>query len=359
MDGNQPWKAFFRGLWFGSFSRSLPRRASFSRSLSSRFLALITPRLLSLSILVALVGCGAKPPPAGTPGAGAEQPAAAASRGEEVVQEAPLEKEVKRLSKTVATLGHSTENSQAGASEMAKRIDLMEKEMGALRGELEVARHDNKRLQDQVADLNQKSVQAQPAPTTAIGSDSALAAASAATTPAAAPTTPAAVTPAKAETTQVASAARTTPPPPAKNPGQKPASADQAYTEANQALRSGQYVQAGAAFRNFIKWFPDDARVPRAQYWIGETHYVQRQFREALQEFSQILQRWPKSDMVPGCLLKIGFSLYELEEWNKARAILNRLIKEFPDAPAVHQAKQRLKKMAETQPKGQKEKEEE
>ncbi|MBF0152904.1 MAG: tol-pal system protein YbgF [Magnetococcales bacterium] len=320
-------------------------------------------RFLPALALVLVAGCGAPPPP---PGVGAAPPPAPTpSRGDDLAQDAPpLEKEVKRLSKTVATLGHTAENSRAGTTEMAKRLDLMEKEISSLRGELEVARHDNRRLLDQVTDLNQKSLQPQPAPprtgtdiATFTQPDSGLLPTTAT------PATPVvATTPPKNEATQVVAAhappSVTAPP---KNTGQKPASADQAYSEADLNLKSGRYLQAGESFRNFIKWFPDDPRIPRAQYWIGEAYYAEKKFREALQEFNQVLLRWPKSEMVPGCLLKMGYSLYELGEMAKARAILNRLVKDFsdsqPDTQKVHMARQRLKLIADAQSKGKKEKE--
>ncbi|MBF0155051.1 MAG: tol-pal system protein YbgF [Magnetococcales bacterium] len=329
------------------------------------------PRLSLVSLLL-LAGCGAPPPAAGP----------APIRTEEISQEAPppLDKEVKRLTKTVTELSRSAENNRVGSTEMLKRFELMEKELNTLRGDLEVARHTNRQLLEQVASLNQRPVQPslpatmQPAAMQpATGVEIEPGAVVSATDPASAPphpvTTAAAPAPAKTETAKPV-AVQAVPPaaasstaaqlvaarlPAAASPkisGQKPASADQAYKEAFLNLRSGQYTLAGTGFRNFLKWFPEDEKAPKAQYWIGETHYVQRQFREALQEFNQVLMRWPKNDIVPACLLKMGFSLYELEEWAKSRDILNRLIKEFPGSPTLNDARKRLK-MIDTQLKGQ------
>ncbi|MBF0175939.1 MAG: tol-pal system protein YbgF [Magnetococcales bacterium] len=306
------------------------------------------PRRLLLLPLLLLAACGA-PPPASGP--------APVVRGDDPVQEPPqLEREIKRLSKTVSGLSHTAENSRAGTTEMVKRLDLMEKELNTLRGDLEVARHENRQLKGQIVNLNEKSVQApQPAPPP-FGTgfpDAAVQAPPVTTAPVAPPKIepPQSAPPPPPAASQVVAASHPVSAAPVKTvSGQKPASADHAYNDASVNLKSGRYVQAGAGFRDFLKWFPDDPRAPRAQYWVGETFYVQRQFREALQEFNQILLRWPKDEMVPGCLLKMGFSLYELDEKAKSRAILNRLVKEFPDSPAIHEAKKRLKKIAEAQP---------
>ena len=51
------------------------------------------------------------------------------------------------------------------------------------------------------------------------------------------------------------------------------------YNYAFSLLRKADYNNAGAAFQEFVKKNPDDPLVSNARYWLGETYYVQTQFR--------------------------------------------------------------------------------
>ncbi|MBF0620628.1 MAG: tol-pal system protein YbgF [Magnetococcales bacterium] len=117
----------------------------------------------------------------------------------------------------------------------------------------------------------------------------------------------------------------------------------EAYDDAMLLLQSGQYDKALAGFSYFLQANPDDELSDNAQYWLGEVHYVQGQFREALMAFNQVLVRWPVSDKVPGSLLKIGFSFIQLEDYDNARLSLERIVSDYPGSSAVTPAKQRLK----------------
>lgn len=118
------------------------------------------------------------------------------------------------------------------------------------------------------------------------------------------------------------------------------------YDDALALLRNAQYGAAQRGFDHFLEKFPEDALSDHAQYWIGELYFVQRQYPEALRAFNQVLVLWPTSTKVPLCLLKIGFAFYELGDMQSANASLMRLLKDYPNSPAVVMARQRLRDMA-------------
>nr|CRH07151.1 Protein of unknown function. Tetratricopeptide TPR_2 repeat protein [Candidatus Magnetococcus massalia] len=124
-----------------------------------------------------------------------------------------------------------------------------------------------------------------------------------------------------------------------------PANAVDAYKQAKLYVTSGQYDQALVRFQGFLKSYPNDKLADNAQYWLGEMHYVQRDFRNALVEFNQVLVKWPTSDKVPDSLLKIGFAFFELEDYENSRRALEQLVQNFPNSPAVPLAMQRLKRI--------------
>jgi tol-pal system protein YbgF len=128
--------------------------------------------------------------------------------------------------------------------------------------------------------------------------------------------------------------------------GKAPAGKEQsAYDAAFQLMKQGDYGNAGNAFRAFIKKYPSSALAPNAQYWIGESNYIQRNFPSALKEFIKVQENYPGSRKVPDAILKIGYTYYELHEWDKARAFLNEVAKRYPGTLLARSARTRLDMM--------------
>ena len=117
------------------------------------------------------------------------------------------------------------------------------------------------------------------------------------------------------------------------------------YQAALELLRQGRYPQAEAAFTEFLAGFPDSELRDNAQYWLAETHYVNREFEKALAGFRAVIENHPNSGKLPDAMLKAGFCEYELERWDDARASLEAVVAQFPDSTAARLASQRLERM--------------
>ncbi|HEU4530995.1 MAG TPA: tol-pal system protein YbgF [Steroidobacteraceae bacterium] len=125
-----------------------------------------------------------------------------------------------------------------------------------------------------------------------------------------------------------------------------PAGSDRAnYQAAFDLLKNGQYDKALAAWKQFMVTFPDSALADNAQYWLGETHYVMRNFPEALKSFRRVVENWPESRKLADAWLKIGYTEYELKNWKPSRDALNRVVRDFKDTPAAAEAATRLQRM--------------
>jgi len=119
----------------------------------------------------------------------------------------------------------------------------------------------------------------------------------------------------------------------------------QNYQAALELLKQGRYPQAEAAFGEFLVAFPSSELADNAQYWLGETHYVGRNFEAALAAFQVVLDKYPDSRKTADALLKVGFCNYELKRWADARAALDEVVTRFADTTAARLAGQRLEKM--------------
>lgn len=117
------------------------------------------------------------------------------------------------------------------------------------------------------------------------------------------------------------------------------------YRAAFELLKEQRYEQAAMAFRQFLITYPDSQLADNAQYWLAESYYVTDEFSEALDQFTIVVDRHPRSRKVPDALLKMGYCNYELERWDDARTALTRVQDDFEETTAARLAEQRLKRM--------------
>jgi tol-pal system protein YbgF len=139
--------------------------------------------------------------------------------------------------------------------------------------------------------------------------------------------------------------------PTARPPGQPvvagpPLAGEQAaYDQAFGRLREGAFSEAVDGFQGFLERYPNGELAPNAQYWLGEAHYVNRDFEQARAAFEEVIERYPSSGKVADALLKLGFTLQELGETAAARSTLQDVVKTYPDSPVSRLAERRLQEM--------------
>jgi len=58
------------------------------------------------------------------------------------------------------------------------------------------------------------------------------------------------------------------------------------YNAAFSLLRQARYEDAEQALRGFVQHYPKDSLAPAAQYWLGETFYVRKDYASAAATFA-------------------------------------------------------------------------
>jgi len=124
-----------------------------------------------------------------------------------------------------------------------------------------------------------------------------------------------------------------------------PVKEQQAYQSAFNLLKAGRYDQAAKSFQKFLGEYPDGKFADNAQYWLGESYYVTRNFDSAMREFDTLVTRHPDSQKVTHALLKIGYIYGELGQKDKARDVLTGLTEKYPQSTAAGLATKRLERM--------------
>jgi tol-pal system protein YbgF len=257
----------------------------------------------------------------------------------------PVQAQRLSLSQRVARLEQAQQQHNNGGQAnqgtvLVNQVQALQSQVQQLQGQVEKLQHQLKLLQqtskDQYVDLDSRIRRLEGgAPATASSAGAPVAAASA---PSAKPV----ATVSSASGQAPADAGSTGKP---AGPAD-PQAVQDAYNQAFNALRSGQFVQSAQQFRAFIAQHPDSALTPNAYYWLGESYYTVQNYDVALQAFQQLIKQYPDSEKTPGALLKAGYCQDALKQQDAAQKTLHTVVDKYPGSSVAKLAQQRLQDIA-------------
>lgn len=121
---------------------------------------------------------------------------------------------------------------------------------------------------------------------------------------------------------------------------------DMLYERSYESLLRRQFADAETGFRTFVQKYNDNSLAGNAQYWLGETYYVQGDYRQAAQSFLKGYREYPKGRKAADSLLKLGLSLNRLGQKEQACAAFTQLGGQFPKAAEARKRAQTEAKRA-------------
>lgn len=110
------------------------------------------------------------------------------------------------------------------------------------------------------------------------------------------------------------------------------ASGEQLYHDAFKMLQDGDYAGAERGFKTFVQRNPQHALAGNAQYWLGETYYVRRDYQNAMVSFAEGYKVYKASPKGPDNLLKLGITLAVMGKKPEACATFARFNQDYPRA---------------------------
>ncbi len=234
----------------------------------------------------------------------------------------PTQVRLDNLDTRVSKLEHFVSN--GSLVQLAERQDSLQAQIRNLQGQVDDLQRANHRLEKQQRDLYanldkrlsalKRSVAQGPAPLAGSAAAVGSAAASAATGNAAALGALPGVTPAQ----------------------------QSAYAKAFNALKAGSYAAAVSGFEGFLKHYPSSPLAPNAEYWLGETHFVDQHYKRAEQAFRSVFARWPHSGKAGDAMLALGNVLLAQGKTHEGNAMLRQVVKKYPETDAAKRAAKRL-----------------
>lgn len=101
------------------------------------------------------------------------------------------------------------------------------------------------------------------------------------------------------------------------------------YNSAFRLLNQTKYEDAAKSFDQFTKKYPKDPLIGNAYYWMGETHYIRRDYVTAADNFRAGFEALPTGPKAADNLLKLAMSLNALNRDKEACVVLGQVATKF------------------------------
>jgi tol-pal system protein YbgF len=116
------------------------------------------------------------------------------------------------------------------------------------------------------------------------------------------------------------------------------------YDNALQLFRDRKYGDALRSFEGVLTSGVDQALADNCRYWIGESYYGLRQYRDAITQFRTVLEL-QRSGKKADAQFMIGNAYLALGDKTSARAAFEKVISDYPVSPLAERAKAKLARL--------------
>ena len=107
-------------------------------------------------------------------------------------------------------------------------------------------------------------------------------------------------------------------------------------------VKDGELVVARKLYDEFFKNWPKNALRGEAHFGMGEAWYAENKCREALFEYGKVIQEYAKTKSAPDALLRSADCFSKLKMNAEAKLALEEVVKSHPKSAAATTAKARL-----------------
>lgn len=124
-----------------------------------------------------------------------------------------------------------------------------------------------------------------------------------------------------------------------------PAAPDSLYLKGLDSLKAGEVATAREQFTKFLEQNPKHELAANAHYWIGETHYSEKNYESAILSYQDVIKNYPGKEKVVAAMLKQAMAFEEIKDSKSAKYVLKKLIEGFPKSEEAKKAKEMLKEI--------------
>ncbi|HSL02437.1 MAG TPA: tol-pal system protein YbgF [Nitrospiraceae bacterium] len=113
-------------------------------------------------------------------------------------------------------------------------------------------------------------------------------------------------------------------------------------------FRDGDLDGARQGFAVFLRDYGDSDLSPNARYWLGETYYGKKDYRQAIDSYDRVELDFPKSEKAPAAILKKGYAYLAMKDRKRASVAFNQLVTLYPRTPEAGKASDKLSQLKES-----------
>jgi tol-pal system protein YbgF len=121
--------------------------------------------------------------------------------------------------------------------------------------------------------------------------------------------------------------------------------ADLLYHQSLAELKKGDIESARNGFQEYLKSSPHTSFSDNALYWLAECFYQQRKFKMAAENFQKVIDNYPTGNKVPAATLKLGYSCFNIHDYDISLSIFKNLVAQYPKSEEVPLAKKMVDKI--------------
>lgn len=123
---------------------------------------------------------------------------------------------------------------------------------------------------------------------------------------------------------------------------------DGEFSQALEALRTGNLGRGVERMQRFADEHPKDSRADDALYLAAVGELGQDEPARAARLLERVMQRYPAGDVVQQAMLKLAECRMRMKQTAEARALLAQVMTSFPGTPAAVEAEARLARLPRT-----------
>ena len=110
-------------------------------------------------------------------------------------------------------------------------------------------------------------------------------------------------------------------------------------------FKKGDFAASTVAFNDFLKHFPQTSYKPTSLFWLGNSQYATREYKDAISNFKLLLSLDPKHSRAPEAMLSISNCQLDMKDTKAAKKTWDDIIKIYPDSEAASAAKERIARL--------------
>ena len=114
------------------------------------------------------------------------------------------------------------------------------------------------------------------------------------------------------------------------------------FNEAKNHLNKQAYDLAASGFKLYIEQYPEGENIEQAYIYLGDAYFAQEQIKPAAIAYATVLQKFPKSKIIPTARLKYARSIIPLGKTEEAKRYLSSVVQDFGTSPEARLAKEEL-----------------